>query len=887
LATLVLSTLAVAPASAWAEAVAPRLVQPLADGWKFVQDDAVQGAQSPGFDDAGWGAVSVPHTWNRVGYYLAGEHPSLNTPDTVNLKRGVGWYRLTFTPSPALADKRVWLQFDAASATAEVWLNGQKLGEHKGGFSRFRLDATAALVPGAPNLLVVRTDNSTPKPGGPTADVLPLSGDFFVHGGLYRPVSLIATAPVHIDMLDAGGPGVYATTTAIADHRAVVAVRARVANDTDQATPVVVVAALRDAKGKVAAQASASVLLAPGQPTEVSRDLALKAPRLWQGVQDPYLYTLSVEIRSPSGAVLDRLDQPFGVRQIHIDPDQGLWLNGRRLALHGVGLHQDRDGKGWATSPADTEADLALIREMGANTVRLTHYQHGQTIHDLADRYGLILWDEIPLVSRWTLRPDQAEATEGLVAGAREELIELIRQNYNHASVAVWGVANEVDFGALPAIFAGGSDGRQPDPSALLKTLNAVARREDPARPTTLATCCEHKPPVPGTTPPIVADLTEVSAANRYFGWYYDEVEDLGPHLDGLHAARPRQPQAVSEYGAGGALTQHSDNALGGPVAFYGRPQPEEYQSFVHERSWPILKARPYLWATWAWTMFDYATNIRQEGDGADLNTKGLVAYDHKTRKDAFWFYKANWSSQPVVHITSARYRDRAYAVNDVRVYSNAARTELLLNGVSQGIRTDCPDRICVWPAVALKPGVNVLTGRGRFTSGAVQDQATWTLSPAQAAAVRIDSGALVAAPSQAGRFGSDAFFIGGRAANVTPPPRMGPPQKPPVIAGNPDQALLSSYRAGAFRYRVPVAKGTRQVRLWFVEPDQPAGARSFDVLVNGQRVLQGLDVAAIAGGPLKAVERSFPATARDGVIDLEFRPGVGDAIVSAIEITP
>jgi beta-galactosidase len=857
----------------------------MAKGWRFHQGDVDPSVITTGYGDAGWSVVSVPHSWNRAGFYKPDPASHLQKAETVNTVQGRGWYRRTFTAPGSLAHKRAWLQFDAASRTAEVWLNGIKLGEHRGGFSRFRLDATRALRLGQPNVLVVKTDNTSPAPGSAIADVLPLTGDFFVHGGLYRPVSLVATDPVHIDLADFGGSGVYASTRTIAGGKAVIDVRARLRNDGGTAARPLVRLRLIDAAGAIKAESVLKASLGAASGSEVTGTLSVATPHLWQGAADPYLYRLAVDLVSSKGTVLDRVEQPFGIREIHIDAQRGLFLNGKRVALHGVGYHQDREGKGWAIDEADVAADMAILREMGANTIRLTHYQHGQTIHDLADRYGLIVWDEIPLVSAWTLG-DATAASPALRENARQQLRELIRQNYNHPSVATWGIANEVDFGnAIPAFLGRSGKSDPPDPLPLLHELDALARAEDPSRPDTLATCCEDAFP-PAAKVPITAGAATLSGANRYFGWYYGRPEEIGPHLDRLHARRPEQPLAVTEYGAGGATTIHSDDVLGGAVDSRGVDQPEEYQSYVHERNWAALKQRPYLWATWLWNSFDFASTARTEGDAKDINTKGLVTYDRAIRKDAYYFYKANWTDTPTLHITSRRYVDRAYRVTTVRAYSNADATELVVNGVPAGTRAACPDRICVWNDVALSAGTNSIVAKAKFASGPVEDRVAWTLAADAVDHVRIDSGALVAATATGRRFGSDAFFEGGVAGNATAPAGFGPSGPAKKIVGTPDAALAATYREGTFGYRVPLLPGRYTVTLTFVEPQPTPGGRRFDVTANGAVKIRDLDVAAAAGGALTALRRQFDVEVSGGALELRFVPSVGKAIVSAIEIT-
>ena len=878
-------SLAVVTSAAAAAAAAhdARYVMTLGDGWRFKQDGAVTGAEALSFADADWPTVSVPHTWNRVGYYLTDPSSHLNRADNTNKSQGVGWYRLKFTPPAGLAGRKIWLEFDAASRIATVWLNGVPLGEHKGGFSRFRLDATAAAHAGQANLLVVKVDNSQPASGSSTADVLPLTGDFFVHGGLYRPVRVVATDPVHIDMMDLGGPGVYARTLNADAKAAAVEVRTRLVNDGDVSAPAKVYTRLIDQKGQTAAVSIQPVELAPGKTFELKQALSLARPHLWQGRASAYLYHLTSEVRAKDGRVLDRLDQAFGVRTIRLDPDKGMFLNGRPLRLHGVGYHQDHEGKGWAISPADVDGDLKILMDMGVNTVRLTHYQHGQTVHDLADRYGLILWDEIPLVSAWTL-DNKTEPTPELRANAVQQLRELIRQNFNHPSVANWNLANEVDFGNDAPGFLPGASTQAPDPMPLLKELHDVERAEDPGRPSSIATCCEARATRRADTViPITAKATDISGANRYFGWYYGKADELGAHLDQLHAQRPSQPEALTEYGAGAALTIHTDDVLGGSPDSGGVDQPEEYQSYVHERSWPQIRSRSYLWSSWLWSAFDFSSTVRREGDSQDVNTKGLVSYDRKVKKDAYFFYRANWTGNPTVHINGRRYPDRAYASTEVRVYSNAPKTELWLNGRLVGAQTDCSERVCVWPKVRLSAGENKISARGLFASRVTEDQVAWRLAPEAAQAVRIDSGALVAAKAGV-RYGSDAFFSGGRADTVYPSGR-GPPRPKPPIAGASDAAVEATYREGDFRYDIPLPDGAYTVTLDFIEPSAKPGERTFSVLANGAVALADVDVAALGGAPLTLVRRSFPVQVSNGALALKFAPGKGQAIVSAVQV--
>jgi len=867
-----------APVAAAAPAMAQgRIITPLADGWRFLGEEAPPEAIQPDFADGQWQQVSVPHTWNSVGYYhhnLGGQ----NSASGVKKRQGAGWYRLRFDVPADQVNRRQWLEFDAASRVAKVWLNGQYLGEHRGGFSRFRLDATAAMRAGQANVLVVRVDNTQPSAGGPTADVLPLTGDFFVHGGLYRPLRLISTAPVHVDMGDFGGAGLYAQTAQVDEQGAKLSVKLRLANDGAKEAKAQVRLSLLDASGATVASSNLTQGLPVGKPVELASELTLAKPHLWQGVDDPYLYRLRAEVIAADGSVVDTVEQNIGIRTMRFDADKGFLLNGKPYKLRGVGYHQDRDGKGWALSPKDIEEDVATLRDMGVNSIRLTHYQHGQTIHDLADRTGIILWDEIPLVSQWTLG-GKLEPEASLVANARQQLTELIRQNTNHPATAIWSIANEVDFGnSLPIFLTGRTDGQLPDPMPLLRQLQAVAKAEDPSRPTALATCCEGRLFGADAVIPETAPMADLGGANRYFGWYFGQAGDLGRQLDKLHAKRPAQPLSITEYGAGGALTIHTDNVLGGAPDSRGRAQPEEYEGYIHETALAQIDARPYLYASWLWNSFDFATTVRTEGDAQDINTKGLVAYDHKTRKDVWYFYRANWSGKPTLRITGRRYADRALPLADVKVYSNLPSTELLLNGRSLGARQNCPQSVCIWPAVALDAGENKLVAKG----GDQVDEVAWNLAPARKGHFAIDTGTMVAAQSKDRLLGSDTMFEGGEVATLDRPADYGRPPKLTPIADTQDRDALATYRKGSFAYHIPAAAGRYKVTLWFAAGEGlPKG--TFDVAVNGKPRLKAFEPKAPASG-VAAVAQSFKVTSR-GMIDLAFAAGSAPARVSLIEI--
>ncbi len=701
------------PAQVGAPPPPARLTTDLAAGWQFRFDGALTPEAAASLPDGAWAPVALPHTWNRLGEYRVGR-----TEATDN-RQGIGWYRLRLEGAALPVGRRHIIEFDGVGNIADLWVNGRKVGSHAGAFSRFRFDLTDTLDPAGSNLILLRADNSKPEAGSSTQHVVPLDGDFFIHGGIYRGVRLLHVAESHIALDDHGGPGVYATPRFAAGGRAALAVRVKLAG---AAAGQSLVAILRDAEGRQIAEGTTPLGARQG---EAQLTLDVPAPRRWNGRADPYLYRLETKI-ADAGAALDAVSVPVGFREFRIDPAKGFFLNGKHLPLHGVSRHQDYLGKGWALAREDHERDMALIAEMGANTVRFAHYQHAPEWFELADRYGMIVWAEVPFVNRPS--NDGSTGSPELFANAKAQMVELIRQNYNHPSVVTWGIGNEVDLDMVIGRAPPSADARP-----LLRELNTLSKIEDPTRPTVLADCCEatHEGAVPaGERPrqPVLSGISDLMGYNRYYGWYYREVADLGPHLDRMHARYPAIPISVSEYGAGGALSQHVEDGGAHKIVHAGRMHPEEFQSWFHEQSWPQLRDRPYLWANWIWNMFDFASKIRQEGDATDINDKGLVTYDRKVKKDAFFYYKAEWSDEPVVHINSRRWTNRTEPLTRIRVYSNAPKVTVTLGGRSLG-EISCADSICEVGDVRLAPGINRVTASARFAGKEVSDAVEWTLT--------------------------------------------------------------------------------------------------------------------------------------------------------------
>ncbi|WP_457427916.1 glycoside hydrolase family 2 protein [Roseateles sp. P5_E7] len=657
-------------------ASASRQVTALDDGWRFLRADAA-GASGNDFDDSTWAAVRLPHTWNGSDGEAGGAY-----------YRGPGWYRRELQlPASVL---RHFLQFDGAALRAEVWVNGQRAGQHDGGYAAFRIDITRWLRVGR-NQIAVRVDNATAK------HVAPLGGDFTVFGGLYRGVKLVAVPAAHFDLLDDGGPGVYVSATEVSAERAQLALRARVRNDGGEARRLSLTLSLRDATGRVVAQGQQAVQAAPDSTVVAEQPWTLTKPHLWQGPAAPPLYTLIAELRDGTD-VLDTLTLPVGIRSVQIDPQRGLLLNGRPHAVHGVNLfHSGRPGQGLAVSDAQIDEDFHILNELGVTGLRFVHFQHPQRAYDNADRAGLLTWTEIPLNSAM-------DEGEDFRANLAQQMRELVKQNQHHPSVVIWGVGNEVYRSDEPIV-------------KLLADMSRLAHELDPTRATAYAHCCaadDHA----------MARQTDVIGFNRYYGWYDGQFSDFGPWADRARAALPARPMSVAEYGAGASALHQQDPPVRPKPT--DRWHPEQYQALFHEAYWPQIAARPWLWGSFVWVGFDLASAGRNEGDRPGINDKGLVSYDRQTRKDAFLYYQAQWSRQPVMHIASRRATPRAAGPVQIKAYANGRSAVLSINGVDLPAQA-VQGGIAQWDSVILRPGRNRLQARG--DNGAV-DNINWIVTP-------------------------------------------------------------------------------------------------------------------------------------------------------------
>ena len=575
--------------------------------------------------DNKWNFVNLPHSWNAID----------GQDGDNDYFRGTAYYAKSFSKSDLPESDLYYLEIRGANSSADVYLNGEKLAHHDGGYSTWRVNLTDHLT--AMNMLVIVVDNSA------NDTVYPQMADFTFYGGIYRDVNIICVNKSHFDLDYYGTPGLKITPEIKGDS-ADVEIETYVTNgEIGQDIHYII----EDKEGKLVAEATTN-------DTKVT--LNIPAVHLWHGRRDPYLYTAKVELLK-DGQVLDAVSSRFGCRTFKIDSDNGFILNGEEYALRGVSRHQDRWGKGNALSPEDHKEDIELICEVGATTIRLAHYQHDQYFYDLCDEKGLVIWAEIPYISKHM--PTGRENTIS-------QMKELITQNYNHPSIVVWGLSNEIGIG--------GSDD---DLLENHRILNDMCHEMDKTRLTTIAavSMCKIDDPY--------LQIPDVVSYNHYFGWYGGDTDMNGPWFDNFHKVHPNIPIGCSEYGCE-ALDWHTSTPMQGDYT-------EEYQAYYHEELIKQLFTRKYMWATHVWNMFDFGADARNEGGENGQNHKGLVTFDRKYKKDAFYAYKAWLSDEPFVHICGKRYVDRVEDVTKVTVYSNQPSVELFANGESLGVKT-CPD---------------------------------------------------------------------------------------------------------------------------------------------------------------------------------------------------
>lgn len=627
--------------------------------------------------------VTVPHTWNAN--YI---------PGTRSYNREMMVYRRDLEITPDMKDKRLFLYFEGVNSSATVLVNNKSVGSHKGGYTAFCMEVTAYAKQGTNKLEVWVTNAYNPE-------ILPISGDFNIYGGIHRPCHLLVTEQDCISPLFYASPGVFIHQDKVSEKQAQITVETMLSLR-GKKQGLKVRTTIEDAKGNIISQnIEQNVTI-----ENVKQPFVIEHPVLWNAKQNPHLYKVIVELLD-NGKVIDRVEQRTGLRYFSVDADKGFFLNGKYLDLYGFCLHEEVEGKGSALSAEDHERDMELVKESGATSLRLVHYPHSESIYHLSDENGIVLWTEIPMVGPGGYDFCGFINTDGLKEHARQVLKELVYQKYNHPSICFWGIFNEIRTNY---------DNAEP----FARELHELYKEIDPSRLTTLASCDDPK---------FYQNCSDLMAWNKYIGWYgsRNAPETAGNFFDKAKAASNGKPVAISEYG-GGANVEHHFSMKENDVKPSGQFHPEEGQTYIHEGNWSAFAQRPYMWAKYIWVFADFQSAIRNEGGKPGINDKGLVTYDRKIKKDAFYFYKANWSTEPMIYITSRRFTKRPEASVQVKVYSNLRENTLYVNGKKIGKqKSDSLNRV-MWQNVTLSKGENRIRVEGKSKAGVIEDTCVWYL---------------------------------------------------------------------------------------------------------------------------------------------------------------
>lgn len=634
--------------------------------------------------NTGWKEVEIPHTWNATDMQVKAD----------DFYQGPAYYKKNYFHPQALQGKRVFLRFEGVGAVAEVYVNGTLAGTHKGGYSAFAVEMTSLLKPGADNEIIVKADNSS-RP-----DVIPVNHVLFgVYGGIYRPVWLIVTEPCNITVMDHASSGVYITQKNVSKKHADVKVKVKLDNASLQPVPLTLENTVYTQEGKKVATQRRQIDLTPQGTQAFEADFSLKNPTLWQGRENPYLYKV-VSRLIQDGRVIDEVVQPLGIRKFEIVAGKGFYLNGEKYPMYGVTRHQDWWGLGSALKNENHDFDLATIMDVGATTVRFAHYQQSEYLYSKCDSLGLIIWAEIPFVNRVT--GQEAE-------NARNQLRELIRQSFNHPSIYVWGLHNEV---------------YQPHEYtiSLTQSLHDLAKTEDPDRYTVSVNGYGH------TEHPVNLNA-DIQGMNRYFGWYEKKIQDIKPWVEDLERQYPHQKLMLTEYGAD-ANIHHQTEYLGESLNWGKEFYPETFQTKTHEYQWSVIASHPYIIASYLWNTFDFCAPLWTRGGVPARNMKGLVTFDRKIKKDSYFWYKANWSKDPVLYLTQRRNADREKQVTSVTVYSNIGTPKVYLNGKElTGIRQGYTSVHYLFDNVTLSHGRNILKAVAQHDGRTFEDTIEWNYS--------------------------------------------------------------------------------------------------------------------------------------------------------------
>ena len=656
-----------------------RVVKSLNNDWQFtLVDDEIDYIN---LSDHSWETVTIPHTWNNQ---------DLQSGKKVHY--GTAWFKRNLEIETPFENHHYFLKFEGVGQYAELYVNNKYVGEHLGSYSAFVFNITDFLNHDTTNTILVKVNNEL-------ADAYPKDNFLFgIYGGIYRPVSLITTGDLHIALSDYASSGIYVHQEKITKKEASLRIITELKNETSKQETITIKQQLLADDGKIVAESTDEKILFPGGMVPFESFLQVKHPHLWNAKKDPYLYQLKTEIIQ-SDKVIDDITQSVGLRYFSIDPETGFILNGEPYRLYGVCRHQEWQDKGNALLDEHHRRDMELIDEIGATSIRLAHYQQAEIIYSLADSLGILIWAEIPFVNGYK---------EGADENALQQLEELIRQNYNHPSIFVWGIHNEVIKNNVVT-----------KPVNLTTRLHNLAKNLDPDRYTVSVSniwwVYDHP----------IHELADLQGFNQYTGWYGGKPAELNNWIQSYHKAKPDIRFSLSEYGAGGNIAQQSDDISTVPNP-KGQFFPETYQTYYHEVTYSAIEKAPFIWASYVWNMFDFSVPEWDRGGIKGRNHKGLITYDRKTKKDAFYWYKANWSDEPVLYLTGRRNNNSDTNRVSFSAYCNIGVPELFINGKSYGkMNPEINSIKYVSPVISLTAGKHKIEVKVTANNKSYHDQYT------------------------------------------------------------------------------------------------------------------------------------------------------------------
>ncbi|MCD9189191.1 MAG: DUF4982 domain-containing protein [Pyrinomonadaceae bacterium] len=835
--------------------------------WKFSAENK-RGSESVGLDDSEWASLNLPHTWNAEDAF----------DETPGYRQGPSWYRKKIKINGQLAGKRLFVYFEGVGQVADVFVNGRFAGNHIGGYTAFVFDITDFIIRTAPdfeNIIAVRVNNQ------PTDNIPPsATADFNFYGGIYRDVYLIAVNPVHISLTDYASSGIYIDTPLVSDEKASVRIRGKIINDSQAPQKLKVKNTIFNKENVKVGETESNIEIDPQKELNFEQMITeLKKPNLWSP-ESPYLYNVSTEIYDADNRLIDAVKNPLGFRWFNFDAEKGFFLNGKPLKLVGGNRHQDYQGLGNALPNEIHEKDLEIIKKSGMNWVLLAHYPHDPAVLEAADRLGLIVWEEAPILRQISTSPLYTKT-------AVQMLTEMIRQHYNHPSLVFWCYMNEIFLRIKK------EKDYVPKTVELARLLEETAKREDPNRLTVISFNRPYTANDVNEESGLTA-IPDVVAWHFYFGWYYGQLEDLGGFLDDYHRRFPQRRLLISEYGADSDSRIHSVNPK-------MKDYSTEWAQNHHEKYVGQMISRPYLGGFAVWNTFDFGSETRGESV-PHVNKKGIYKFDREP-KDIAYFYQAKFTPVPVLHIAAREWRKRAEFFSNkqekdtkqpIKIYTNLPEVELFLNGKSLGKKQIGDAGTIVWEA-NLQRGINRLEARGLKDGKVFADKAEIDF----VAHRKNKDGNQLAIDELAVEVGSEAEYLddqgtlweADRAYTTGDWGFVGQSETADKrielnILNTSDDPLYQTFRTGFSGYRFDVTDGEYEIELRFAEPFiGKVGERVFNVSANGKSLLENFDLRG-ESTPLSAISKTFKIRVNGGKgLSLDFTAATGKTILSALRL--